>query len=299
MVLAPDGIVRLGVRPSSGGLAGAGYRRILQGQTLHLHTISDAAVTFRAWARVIYDDGSGQILTVPETVRSASRVAQDIGSTDVVIQNGWVVNAEVEMLTADIQRGQAYVRLAVEPFGCVLLQDYCFSDFGNVSLGTYIQPGPRGGDGHLEIVTVKAEGAPAAVTIHALAISNSIRKIYNWQWYYECSADVASRVLVVEYRNMLGPATAGMSTGPTGMWFSSTLTLTGNEDGGIWANHAGSGINDASVESLDSSATKPSPLPFLIRGGDPGTFTFIVTLGEVLDLDVIYMLQETWVIPVA
>lgn len=123
--------------PSS-ALAGAGYRRIYQGQTLTLHSITDAAVTLRAWARVIYDDGSGQLLTIGETPRTADST-EVLASTDVVVRDGWVVNAEVEMLTAGIARGQTFVRLTVEPFGAALLADYCYSDFGHVSLGTFSQ----------------------------------------------------------------------------------------------------------------------------------------------------------------
>jgi len=289
-------VIHLGIPSVSAPAALAGgYRRIRQGQALHLHTISTSAVTLRAWARVVYDDGSEQLLTVREIARAATRTAEDLVSTDVVVKDGWVVNAEVEMLTPSIKRGQTYVRLTVEPFGAALLSDYCFSDFGHVSLGTFIQPGPGGGSGHLEIATIKAEGAPASTTTHTMALSNTIRKIYYWHWYYGCSGDVASRLMDVEYRSNLGALPTGFTNlGATTIW-ATQLGLTANQEGSLWARGAGSGINDNTAESLDDQSSKPQPLPFLIQGDDPGTITFFVTLGEVLDVDVIYLLRETWV----
>lgn len=287
-------VIRLGARPGHGSdLAGAGYRRILQGQTLQLHTISGAAVALRAWVRVIYDDGSGQLLTVPETVRSASRVAEVLASTDVITQNGWVVNAEVEMLTSDIKRGQTYVRLAVEPFGCVLLQDYCFSGIGNVSLGTYTQAGPGGGSGSLEIVTVKADSVPVTTT-HVLAASNTIRKIYTIVWYYNASADVDSRVLSLQLQRMLGSVPTGFTEANNSeTWRGSGLTLTASEEGTLFADEKRFGANDNGSLTYDSN---PSPFPLLVQED-----SLIQIVASTVDLnandrDAIYLLREEWVL---
>jgi len=289
-------VVRLGERPGHGSdLSGAGYRRILQGQALTLHTISDAAVAIRAWARVIYDDGTGQLLTVPESPRSASRVAEALASADVISQNGWVVNAEVEMVTADIKRGQTYVRLGVEPFGAALLADYCFSEFGYVSLGTFVPPGS--GDGHLRVVTAKANGAPDATTQFILGIANTRRKVHSFAWYYASSADVASRVLDVRWEDPLGAIPTGLGTDRARVWQASTLTLTANEDGATFADHKRSGINDEGVITIDDAATDPSPFPIEVSENDTGDLFFIVAAAEVLDFDTIYLLVEDWVLP--
>jgi len=288
-------VVRLGTRPGHGtDLAGAGYRRILQGQSLHLHTVSNAVVTLRAWVRVVYDDGTGQLLTVPETPRSASRLSEDLASTDVIVQNGWVVNAEVEMSTADIKRGQTYVRLTVEPFGAALLSDYCFSEFGHVSLGTFVQTGPGGGSGHLQVVTVKANGPPAAETTRLLALSNTIRKVYSFVWYYIASADVDSRILTVRLRDVLGALPTGL--GVINVWFPPTLTLTASELGAIFGDPKRTGSNDNLTVVIDDAASAPSPFPLLIEEGDPGFLIFLITDSNVNDFDTIYLLQEEWVV---
>jgi len=289
-------VVRLGVRPASGGiLAGAGYRRILQGQALVLHTISDAAVTLRAFARVIYDDGTGQLLTIPETARSASRVAEVLVSADVVVQNGWVVNAEVEMLTSDIKRGQAYVRLAVEPFSCVLLQDYCFSGFGNVSLGTFVQPGPGGGDGNLEIVTVRADVVPANINV-SLAASNTIRKVYGFVWYYNASADAATRVLNSQVQNPLGAVPTGFAVITTDLWLGTVVTLTASQEGYVFGDTKRAGSNDNGTLVIDDAASAPSPFPLLVDEDDPVLFNFTPTDFHANDRDSIYYLREGWVV---
>jgi len=291
-------VIRLGSRPGHGSdLAGAGYRRILQGQALTLHTISDAAVTLRAWARVIYDDGSGQLLTIPETVRSASRVPEALASTDVIVQNGWVANAEVEMLDSDIQRGQTYVRLTVEPFGAALLSDYCFSELGHVSLGTFGQPGPGGGGGHLRWVAIKANGAPASFN-YTFRLSNVIRSVRGFIWYYASSADVASRLLQVQLRQRGAGVPTGFNTsGPNDVWQATDLTLTASEDGSVFADLHRSGTNDNGVVAIDNAAADPPPFPLLVAEDDQLEGRFVVTNEEAADFDLVWGFFEDWVMP--
>jgi len=285
--------VRLGVQDPN--LAGAGYRRILQGQTLHLHTISDTAVTLRAWARVIYDDGTGQLLTIPEAARSASRIAEDLLSTDVVIHNGWVVNAEVEMLTGSVKRGQTYVRLTVEPFGAALLSDYCFSEFGHVSLGTFIQTGPGGGGGNLRVVTIKANGAPATFTFRP-GVANQIRKIHSIAWLYASSSTSASRSLAVFWR-FYGGIPTGMAGSPTtNLWEARLLALSSDQDGMVFADEKMSGTNDNGTVTIDDITTAPTPFPIWVAELDNLEFEFLVQLEEADDFDVAYSLVEDWIV---
>jgi len=284
------------VLSSNPPLAGAGYRRILQGQTLHLHSISNAAVALRAWARVIYDNGQGQLLTIPEVPRSGSRVAEDLLSTDVVIRDGWVVNAEVQMVTASIKRGQTYVRLAVEPFGTSLLSDYCFSEFGNVSLGTFIQPGPGGGDGNLEIVTVKDDSAPVGTTTVALAATNTIRKVYGFAWYYNASADVATRTLNSILRNHLGTVPTGFTGIFANTWLGVVPSLTASQEGYVFGDPKRTGSNDNGTLAIDDAASAPSPFPILVLEGDPVGLILLVLSGQPDDRDSIYLFREEWVV---
>jgi len=283
-------------RPFSGenNLAGAGYRRILQGQTLHLHTISNVAVTFRAWARVIYDNGQGQLLTIPEVARSATRVAEDLLSTDVVIHDGWVANAEVECLTDDVKRGQSYVRLTVEPFGAALLADYCSSGFGHVSLGTFGPPG--GGPGHVHWGVIKANGAPATFTF-SFAVSNTLRKVNGVIWWYAASSDVASRILQFQIREDGGGLPTGFGGGALINTFTSFfVTATADEDVMLFADHIRNGVNDNGTLTIGDNASNPSPLPFLVPEDSTLKFEGTLVDEEALDFDAVWGLFEDWVL---
>jgi len=289
-------VIHLGA-PLDNNLAGAGYRRILQGQTLTLHTISDAAVSIRAWARLIYDgSGQQQLLTIPETSRSASRVAEALISADVVISDGWVVNAEVEMLTDGIKRGQTYVRLAVEPFGASLLEDYCFSG-PHVALGTYVQPGPGGGGGNLNWLAIKANGVPATFTF-TLSLSNQIRLLREVIWYYSSSGTAASRILALRLRDRGGALPTGYPPSNVlgDFWEASVLTLTANEDGLVFADEQRSGINDNGTLVIDSTASAPTPFPILVSEDDLTDLVGTVTDEEADDFDVVWGLVEDWII---
>lgn len=288
-------VVRLGERPPN-NLAGAGYRRILQGQTLQLHSISDAAVTLRAWARVVYDDGQSQLLTVPEVPRAGDRTAEVNGSTDVVIKDGWVVNAEVEMVPDDIKRGQTYVRLAIEPFGCVLLNDYCFSGFGTVSLGTYVPPGPAGGSGNLRWVAIKAEGVPADFAYTA-AVSNVLRRIREINWYYACDATVSSRTpnLIIESPGAGLPT--GYAAGAPRSVLGFGITLTANQDGILFMNESRHGVNDNGVTTVVDNSTSPVYMPIWVSEDNILVIVGDVTNEQAGDFDVCWGLFEDWVLP--
>jgi len=271
--------------------------RVIQGQSLTLHTISNAVVTVRAWARVLYDDGTSQLLTVPEVPRLGTRVAEALAAGGQIVQDGWIVNAEVEMVTPDIKRGQTYVRLSIETFGCVLCCDYCFSDFGNISLGTFVPPGPAGGSGHLRTITIKADGAPDVSTLFAMALSNTIRKYLQFIWYYHASSTVASRVLAADMRDILGAYPTGFLGAVVWAGTGAGLTLTADEDGTVFADTERGGTNDAGNLVIASAAVNPSPFPRWVSEDDNDNLFFLVASGEATDRDAIYGAFEEWVLP--
>lgn len=271
--------------------------RILQGQTLTLQYASDTTLAdLRAWARVRYDNGEDAILFVPDTVAVTDPITVTTLRSDVARMDGWVTDALVECLTSDIQRGQVYVRLFLDPFGPVLCSDYCWSTFGQVALGTYIQSGPGGGMGNLRLVTIKALGAPAASTAYILRELQIIKKVREIAWYYETSADVATRVLNITLTEPLGPAPAGMAASP--IWASLTLTLTANQDGIHFLDEKRSGDNDAGTLVIEDAAVNPTILPLWATSDMDSSYAmfFKVVDGEVLDEDVIWGLVETWVV---
>ncbi|HIA02038.1 MAG TPA: hypothetical protein EYN66_09025, partial [Myxococcales bacterium] len=156
--------------------------RIKQGQALSLAFVSSQLSTIRAWARVRYDNGEDAILFIPDQALVNDRTITLATPSDVARMDGWVVDALVELpLDLDVKRGEVYVKLFMDPVGPVLCSDYVYSKFGQVALGTYIQAGPGGGGGNLEVLTLKAEGVPVASTFVFLEnFNNEIVKILGY-----------------------------------------------------------------------------------------------------------------------
>jgi len=287
-------VVRLG-QTSGVEVVNSQRYRIKQGQALSMSSLASVIKTIRAWARVRYDNGEDGILFIPDELTSNDRTSVLSTPSDVARMDGWVVDALVELpVDTDVKRGQLYIKLFMDPFGPVLCTDYLYSRFGQVALGTYIQAGPGGGAGNLEVLTLKAEGVPLASTSWILAqYSSEIVKIYGFAWYYLASADAASRVLSTELRQPRG----AMPTGQTvaSVWEIPDLTLIANQQGIVFADEKRSGINDHTALAIDSAATNPSPFPILVTEGDPYFVNFSVASLHANDLDTIYLFQESWI----
>jgi len=267
--------------------------RFLQGQRLRLHSLSNAAVNVRAWARVVYDDGEDALISVPERAISGNRVEEDLYSDDIAVKDGYVVAAIAEMLTSGIQRGQTYVRLSFDPFGCVLFADYCFS-FGHICLGVFKEPGPGGGSGFRHIITIKSESAPVASTSYGLVITEMIRKINGYIWFYVASADVATRTLKVQLRYSLGAVPTGMSATRVMVLVTGDLVLTASESGLQFADEQRFGNNDGGV-TIESDR---SPFPIWITEDQDSNrdLRFVTTNPHANDLDTIYADVEEWIV---
>jgi len=272
--------------------------RILQGQTLSLQYVANDNPTVRAWARVRYDTGEDQLLFVPDEVMGSDRVVSVAPRGDVAIHDGWVVDAKVEIpLDADVKRGQVYVRLGLEPYGCLLCSDYVFSEVGGeVALGTYRPPGPAGGAGDLRVVTVKAAGVALSTYTFAPALSNMVRKIIGAVYYFEPSATVADRVQTMYLRTPLGAAPGSHGAGSQDVWVSLQNTLSANEDGNLYADEKLTSKNDNGTVSFDSN---PNPYPLWITDDMPSTMQLlfdVTNLDSPNDEDAIYAQVEEWVV---
>lgn len=289
-------VVRLGVS-SDVQVVNSQRFRVLQGQALQLRYASSETVAVRAWARVRYDNGEDDVLFIADQTLNNDRVAAVARPSDVARLDGWVTDALVELPNdATIKRGQVYVKLFFDPFGPVLCADYVYSEFGSVSLGTYIQSGPGGGSGNLRIVTVRFDGTPTSNFAISLAASNTVRKLHAFYYYFHASNDVATRVINVALRDELGLVPTGWTgTGPRISWATPTLTLTADQEGIVFADAKRSGQNDTSVVTIENAASAPSPFPLLILQDDTGDLLFNITDGEALDLDALYFLREEWV----
>jgi len=273
--------------------------RIKQGMALQLQHVSNAnGIQVRGWARVRYDDGTDSLLTIPEFTTPTEGVAAVLASpSDVATMDGWVVDALVSVPQADdVKRGQIYVKLFFDPFGPVLCSDYCYSDFGPVALGTYNQPGPGGGSGHLRVVTLKTDGVPAAFSF-APGVSNTIRLVHNLYWFYSCSDTVASRVLSLRQRAGTGSLPTGFGVaGADSLWEVPDLTLTADQDGSMFATSNRSGSNDNGAWVENDQSTAPTLFPWLVAEADDSFIRFNTVAFEADDFDTAYALIEDWVV---
>lgn len=287
-------VVRLG-QTSEVQVVNSQRYRVKQGQALGCRYVSSQSVTLRGWARVRYDNGEDDLLFIPDQALSNDRAVTLLRSSDVARMDGWITDALVELpLDQDIKRGQVYVKLFMDPFGAVLCSDYCSSSFGQVTLGTYIQPGPGGGAGYLHVEVVKAASAPDATTTFNLPLSNMVRKVSSFSWLYECSNDVASRELDVYLNDFLGVPPVGMGGRDRDAWHPAQLVLTADQDGCMFGDADRSGKNDNAVIAIDAEAT-PFPLWVPSDAYSAYKLQFLVNNEEVLDNDAIYLLIEDWV----
>lgn len=273
--------------------------RVKPGDQLELHTISSAVSAIRAFAGILYDDGTVDLMAVPTVSTSSGRSEETFTSQNRALKPGRVTFAVVEPVTTTIKRGQTYVRLAFAEGrgGPICLYDYVYQNHWP-SLGEFRDSGPSGGDGWLNYVTAKSAGAPAATTTVTLKQSNTRCRYYGLVWYYHASADVASRTLDVRWNNPIlalptGFAAAGSAADA---WRAVQVTLTASEDGAVIVTRQRGITNDNGTMTIDSQASAPTPFPFEVREDDTGTLIFAVGSGNANDRDVIYVVREEWLV---
>ena len=269
--------------------------RVTTGQRLELRTISSSAVALRAYARLIYDDGEESLLAVSEITTSASRVQESSFSPTFALRPGWVTFASVDVVTAGIKRGQVFVRLSMDPTGSILLEDYAYQNHSS-SLGVYRESGPAGGDGYLETVTVKAEGAPDSDTFYTLALSNMIRKIHGYVWYYKASATAASRIMDVILHTPLRTTPTGFTVANSAPWEAAAVTLTASQEGTKYADGVRQGDNTNGSIATKNTNTDWAPFPYWADESDTAQLVFSLTAEQSNDLDVIYSRVESWLV---
>jgi len=265
--------------------------RVLQGQALTVLSVALTGVTLRAWARVRYDNGEDGLLIAPDQALIADGTVNIGTSSEVARMDGWVTDALGEVTDADIQRGQVYVKLSLEPWGPVLFSDYVFSDFGQVALGTFVPPGE--GRGYLNMVTVVSDTAPVSTT-YALDRTKTIRKILGFSIQYVTSSDVASRTIKPELKGYLGDPPTGMDDGDRNVWEATTLTLTADADGSSFADTQRAGKNTDDVIAIDNTASAPSPFPLLVTDVMDMDLFFRLGSPHANDLQSIYVFTEDW-----
>lgn len=272
--------------------------RILEGDRFQVVGTSSVAAELRARVVVEFDDGKTRLYQRVITT-TADRV-NTVGTFGQIEKRGNVVRATVTTVTP-LKRGQCFVELLTLDRNLrnmdVLCQDYMNAG-NNLVLGRWRSS--LEGRGHLSWRTVLDDVAPAAATVEVLAVANARRKVYGFVWYYHRGGDAANVGLTTAFRAPGLSIPTGFSIAETVSTMSSSITLTANEEGIVYAMCIDSGDgfssqNDNGSLTIDPNTTKGRPLPILVSEGDLAEISFAVSNGEAADRNSLFILQEEWI----
>jgi len=202
--------------------------------------------------------------------------------------------------TGTIRRGQLYADVAlVPPTGgstqITLAKGYIHSE-AVLPLGEFSDPTDGQGDTIPE--SIGDDIAGNVDTVHALAITNSIRRIDSVVWYYHCSADVAARTMSLRILAPSGTVPTGFDSGNDRQIAAVTgPALSANEDGIMYWNRFGyQVVVDNNVITIADNSTASNPFPMWIDVGDTDArMSFDVTDGEALDTYQAFLTGEIWI----
>ena len=150
-------------------------------------------------------------------------------TTDVATDvDGDVVALTIEALTAGTKRGQVYARAFVSVYGVTtsLCAGYVYDEH-DVTLGTFVEPGPGGGEGMYllnPIVNALATGADFIVDL--VAPANTIWRVHELKIKYKCSATAGARAI----------AYIRIDEDGLGMWSWAAQAGTANQDVDVYLN---------------------------------------------------------------
>lgn len=148
-----------------------GTFRFRQGETIGCQAFSSVVMTFYARFRVLFDDGTQELVAVDDFTTGSGALVEYARSDWIARDDGIVLSGAAHIsggTAAQPRRGQTFVRAfisATSPdliVGAVLFQDYLFRGYSPV-LGSYVDPGPAGGRGVLRSITTTD---PAAGSDH-------------------------------------------------------------------------------------------------------------------------------------
>jgi len=287
-------------------LTAVGQYRVRQNDVLEVKVASSIATDLLASCRIVYDDGTEDILLVAQFVTGSSRLIESTFSQNQAKKNGYAVSGIVNIRRIVTKRGQTYVRLYLTQGDTQikLCQGYCY-DGHEVSMGQFVEPGPGGGEGLLEEAS-SFDVAGSTNTTMTLTATNALRRYYGFAILYNASADVATRTITPRLIGHIGRLGPTGFAGALAMWEGPVLTLTASEEGIYYVYNRGSGpgivvLNDADTVVPQSTTTEPQPFPLDI--GDDGTggqsdTTLITNIGSghANDRYAIFTFFEEWLV---
>lgn len=222
------------------------------------------------------------------TVQSSQRFKHD----------GEVISAHVRVVSGSPVRGQLFAVLRIRN-GVELCRGNLTTEQG-ANLGIF--ENSSGGRGHVSWRTISDDITPGDI-VAALAAANTLRKVFAFVWYYNCSADIAVRGFSVTYNNPgLARPTGFSQTGLIQQFVQTALGLTAGQEGILYASSIsgqdGIGVtndNDAALV-VQSTNSAPNALPLLVEENDLAEIRFNVANEQAADRMSIYILQEEWLL---
>lgn len=292
---------RPGERP-----VGPGTYRIQKGDKLAMVYLASAAPTrLEAAVDIMYDDGvTGEIGFGPETSFTTDRSFQSVTGRIGARADGWVVGGGGAAITGAIKRGQFYGNLGTFGSGNrirFLAQGYLYLGHA-LPVGENTEPGPGGGEGHLSWQVLASDIAGNVVTTISPALTNALRRIYGYVFFYDADANAASRILTTTFNARGGSLPTGFATGGNAdVWEITGPTLTLSEEGTqfVLAMKGKDGIisfDDNGTITYGSTATAPHPFPYDVVESDASSLILSAAAGLAGDRYAAYALIEEWLV---
>lgn len=280
--------------------------RVRLGDQFRAIGFSDTVVQLQVRVLVQFDNGR-----LREFPRKLTTTGDRVATAEVfgnMEADGRVVRANITRITPATKRGQTYVVLSTRDRNAFTIDDLCRDyqyEGSNVALDTFVDPGPGGGNGFITKRVIADDVTPIDIE-HTLGISNALRRIDGFIWYYHCSGDVADRTLRVSARDFGEGLPTGMTSGgntliqvfPT----AAVTTLSANQEGTIYVSaQSGSRISisldNGTKITEDTSVAAPLPFPYWANENDVGELFFDVVDAEAADRHSIYIIEEAWIDP--
>lgn len=274
----------------------------LPGISAALNAVFAASVTNKLIVSGIYRRADGS--TGPFGRVFAHTTGDRTTETAPIVANvpGDIIALSVAVQDSGVKRGQAYVSVrltiasGVESWLCA---GYVYDGFP-LTLGHFVEPGPAGGPGNRRLLTLASDVAGNVVTTTALAATNTVRKWYGFQWFYNASGDVAARGLVWGLRDLSSTLPTGFASGASSdaLAFAGP-TIDADQEGGIfvmaedgaishWNNDGG---NLTSVSSVNGVG-----FPYTAMEDDLGDIILSATNGHANDRYSAYGYIEEWLV---
>ena len=281
-----------------------GPYRVRQNDRLVLQYVASAAPTdLRARIHIEYDNGGFDDLELDVTTFTTDRTRISEPGTNtaspgkIVLGPGTITDAILTGIATGLKRGQFYANLAIKrsTYDLDLCRDYYYDGFP-ISLGTFVESGPGGGEGFLSWVALAADIAPVAIT-HAMAATNAFRRVYGFAMYYNASGDAATRVMVASVRQLGLALPTGFGTAANALIFSTgTVSLIVSQEGSIVVTSTGRATKVAlnTNGTLTGSTVNDTPFPLDIVESDLGDIFFDLSGAHANDRWSVYVLREEW-----